>query len=67
MIAIISSRPMRANIDVRSGYLPRRRRIMMIRDAKCNTVTMQKIEDFRCVPAAVTKFENIRARFTQPL
>jgi hypothetical protein len=39
----------------------------MIRDAKGNAVAMQKIEGFRRVPAPVTEFENIRARFSQPL
>jgi hypothetical protein len=58
---------MRPDIDVRCGHFPRRWRVVMIRDAKGNAVAMQKIEGFRRVPAPVTEFENIRARFSQPL
>src|SRR5215208_360611 len=50
---------MPANIDVASRHFPRRRSVMMIRQAERNVVIAQQVQDRWLIPARVAELEDV--------
>src|ERR1700760_3926191 len=64
---VASTRTMSANVDEIGGTLPRRRRVVMIRQAKRDVSLRQQPKDVRPIPARMPKFKTVMAPFREQL
>src|SRR5688572_7391740 len=58
-VFVLPRRSMAADVHVLGGYLPGRRRVVVVRDAQSNSLLPQQVNNARHIPAWIAKLECI--------